>query len=215
MMTPIGLTNLGQALALAGFDVDLIAHGQAVTAADLVDADLAFVPAVVDFPSQRGDLSVYDEAWTEGEVQAVEEYVAQGGLLVLANSAHRLKFSGYMVDANEDWRSLNALSERFGISYRFGTVYETLFWVEKNSHPLVEGISYLKLLPGNSVPLRMDEGQVLAWAEGRIVMGLVDYGDAGGQVLALADAGLLGAGTGTRPGLRFLQNLAQYARSRR
>ena len=46
-------------------------------------------------------------------------------------------------------------------------------------------------------------------------MGLIERGDAGGQVLALADAGLLGADSGTRPGLRFLQNLAQYARSRR
>ena len=46
-------------------------------------------------------------------------------------------------------------------------------------------------------------------------MGLVGHGDAGGQVLALADAGLPGADSGSRPGLRFLQNLAQYARSRR
>ncbi len=215
MMTPIGLTDLGHTLALAGFDVDLIPYGQAVTAADLVDVDLVFVPAVVDFPSQRGDLTVYDEAWGTDEIQIIADYVARGGLLVLTNSAHRLKFSGFMVDANEDWRSLNAISERFGISYRFGTVYEKLFWTEKNSHPLVEGVSYLELLPGNAVPIRMDEGQVLAWAEGRVVMGLVDYGDAGGQVLALADAGLLGTDSGMRSSQRFLQNLAHYARSRR
>jgi hypothetical protein len=214
MMTPIGLTDLGQTLALAGFDVDLVPYGQAVTAADLEDAALVFVPAVVDFPSQRGDLSVYDEAWSEGEIQAIEDYVARGGLLVLANSANRLKFSSSMVDANEDWRSLNALSERFGISYRFGTVYEKLFWVEKGSHPLVAGVSLLELLPGNSVPIRLDEGQVLAWAEGRIVIGLVDHGDAGGQVLALADAGLLGNDGGTPRSLKLWQNLARYARSR-
>ncbi len=215
MMTPIGLTELGHTLALAGFDVDLIPYGQPVTAADLEDADLVFVPAVVDFPSQRGELTVYDETWSEEEIQVVVDYVARGGLLVLANSAHRIKFSGFMVDSNEDWRSLNALSERFGISYRFGTVYETLFWVEKGSHPLVEGISYLELLPGNSVPIRMDDGLVLGWAEGRIVIGLVDYGDAGGQVLALADVGLLSSDAGTPRNLRLWQNLAQYARSRR
>ena len=214
MMTPIGLTDLGQTLALAGFDVDLVPYGQAVTAADLEGAALVFVPAVVDFPSQRGDLSVYDEAWSEGEIQALEDYVATGGLLVLANSAHRLKFGSSMVDANEDWRSLNALSERFGISYRFGTVYEKVFWVEKGSHPLVDGVSLLELLPGNSVPIRLDVGQVLGWAEGRIVIGLVDYGDAGGQVLALADAGLLGNDGGTPRSLKLWQNLARYARSR-
>jgi hypothetical protein len=200
-------------LALAGFDVDMIPYGQAVTAADLEDADLVFVLPVVDFPSQRGDLSVYDEAWSEGEIQAIDDYVARGGLLVLASSTHRLKFANYMVDDNEDSRSLNALSERFGISYRFGTVYEKLFWVEKNSHPLVERVSYQELLPGNSVPIRLEEGQVLAWAEGKIVIGLVDYGDAGGQVLALADASLLGNDRGMPHGLKLWQNLAQYARS--
>jgi hypothetical protein len=133
---------------------------------------------------------------------------------VLANSAYRLKFGNRMVDDNEDWRSLNVLSERFGISYRFGTVYETLFWVEKNSHPLLERVSYMKLLPGNSVPIRLEEGQVLAWADGKIVIGLVDYGDAGGQVLALADASLLGNGAGTPRSLKLWQNLVEYARSR-
>ena len=214
MMTPIGLTDLGQTLALAGFDVDLIPYGQAVTAADMEDAALVFVPPVVDFPSQSGDPSVYDEVWGEDEIQAIEDYVARGGLLVLANSAYRLKFGNRMVDDNEDWRSLNTLSERFGISYRFGTVYEKLFWVEKNSHPLVEGISYQELLPGNSVPIRMEEGQVLAWAEGKIVIGLVDYGGAGGQVLALADLSLLGNDAGMPRSLELWQNLAQYARSR-
>ena len=214
MMTPIGLTDLGQTLVLAGFDVDMIPYGQAVTARDLQDADLVFVPPVVDYPSPRGDPSVYDEAWSEAEIQAIEGYVRGGGLLVMANSASRLKFANRMVDDNEDWPGLNALSERFGISYRFGTVYETLFWLEKDAHPLVEGVPYQELLPGNVVPIRLEEGRVLAWADGKIVIGLVDYGDAGGQVLALADLGLLGNDMGTPRGLRFWQNLAQYARTR-
>jgi hypothetical protein len=214
MMTPIGFTDLGQTLAMAGFDVDLIPYGQAVTPADLEDTALVVVLPMVDYPSQRGDLSVYDEAWGESEVEALEAYVADGGLLVLTNSAHRLKIGNQVVDFNEDWRSLNALAERFGLSYRFGTVFEKLFWVEKNSHPLVEGISYMELLPGNVVPLRLDEGQVLAWADGRIVMGLIDHGHAGGQVLALADVGLLGNDSGWPPSLEFWQNLAQYARAR-
>lgn len=214
MMTPVGFTDLGQTLAMAGFDVDLIPYGQAVTPADLEDAALVVVLPMVDYPSQRGDLSVYDEAWDESEIETLQAYVANGGLLVLTNSANRLKIGNQVADFNEDWRSLNALAERLGFSYRFGTVYEKLFWVEKNSHPLVDGISYMELLPGNVVPLRLDEGQVLAWADGRIVMGLVDHGHAGGQVLALADVGLLGNNSGRPPSLKFLQNLAQYARAR-
>jgi hypothetical protein len=214
LMSPIGFTDLGQTLAMAGFDVDLIPYGQAVTPADLEDAALVVVLPVLDYPSQAGDLSLYDEAWSEQEIETLEAYVANGGLLVLTNSAHRLKFSNSMIDYNEDWQSLNPLAERFGISYRFGTVYEKIFWAEKNSHPLVERMSYLELLPGNSVPLKLQQGQVLAWADGRIVIGLVDHGDAGGQVLALADVGLLGNDAGTPQSLRFWQNLAQYARSR-
>ena len=214
MMTPIGLTDLSQTLALAGFDVDLIPYGQAVTAAEMEQTDLVFVLPVVDYPSQRGDTAVYDEVWGEAEMQAIEDYVSGGGLLVLANSASRLKFANRMVDDNEDWRSLNALSERFGISYRFGTVYERLFWLEKNTHPLIERVPYQELLPGNSVPIRMEEGQVLAWADGKVVIGLVDFGDAGGQVLALADLGLLGNDAGMPRGLKLWQNLAQYARTR-
>jgi hypothetical protein len=214
VMTPIGFTDLGQSLAMAGFDVDLIPYGQMVTPADLEDTALVVVLPVVDYPSQRGDLSVYDEAWSENEVEALQTYVADGGLLVLTNSAQRLKIGSQVVDFNEDWRNLNALAERFGISYRFGTVFEKLFWVEKKSHPLVEGISLMRLLPGNVVPLRLNEGQVLAWADGRIVIGLVDHGSAGGQVLALADVGLLGNDSGWPPSLGFWQNLAQYARAR-
>ncbi len=214
MMTPIGFTDLGQTLAMAGYDVDLIPYGQSVTPANLEDTDLVVVLPVVDYPSQRADLSVYDEAWSAEEIETLEVYVADGGLLVLTNSAHRLKIGSSMVDVNEDWRSLNVLAERFGISYRFGTVFDKLFWVEKGSHPLVEGISCLSLLPGNAVPLKLNTGQVLAWAEGRVVMGLVDYGGAGGQVLALADVGLLGNDYGWPPSLELWQNLAEFARLR-
>jgi hypothetical protein len=40
----------------------------------------------------------------------------------------------------------------------------------------------------------------------------VDYGQSGGQVLALADVGILGAEWGTPANLRFWQNLAEFAR---
>ncbi len=55
---------------------------------------------------------------------------------------------------------------------------------------------------------------MLAWADGKIVIGLVDHGDAGGQVLALADLGLLGNDGGMPRSLKLWQNLAQYARAR-
>jgi hypothetical protein len=44
---------------------------------------------------------------------------------------------------------------------------------------------------------------------------LLDHGDAGGQVLVLADVGILGSAGGEPQNLTFWRNLAEYARSRR
>lgn len=46
-------------------------------------------------------------------------------------------------------------------------------------------------------------------------MALVRYGDAGGEVLVLADVGILGStGEPTLTNLPFWRNLAEYARAR-
>jgi hypothetical protein len=141
--------------------------------------------------------------------------VADGGLLVLTSSAHRLKLVNRMYDYNEDWRDVNALARRFGISYDFETLPYRLILVEEGSHPLVEGVSYLEMLQKNGVSLTMSEGHVLAQEDGKVMAGLVDYGDGGGQVLALADVGILGNASSTPSrNLTFWQNLARYARSR-
>ena len=54
---PRQLYRAGHGLAMEGFDVDLIPYGQAVTAADLEDADLVVVLPVLDFPTTH-------RAWT-------------------------------------------------------------------------------------------------------------------------------------------------------
>jgi hypothetical protein len=54
----------------------------------------------------------------------------------------------------------------------------------------------------------------LAQADGKPVIGLVEVGERGGQVLVLADVGLLGASWGDPVNLTFWLNLARYARSR-
>jgi hypothetical protein len=71
-------------------------------------------------------------------------------------------------------------------------------------------MSTLELFEGNGVPFTLAGGQVLAQASGEPVVALVDHGDAGGQVLVLADMGILASGGN----LTFWRNLARYARSR-
>jgi hypothetical protein len=212
-MTPVSLTEFGMALAMAGFDVDLIPYGQPVTPADLEGTDLVIALPVVDYPSPDGDPSVYDDAWSTEEIAALEAYVADGGLLVLANSANRLKYGNAVLDPNEDWPDVNALAVRFGLTYLDGALVGPNAHPE-GEHPLMRGVASLQMAEENAIPFSLTGGQVLAWAGGELAVALVDHGPAGGQVLALADVGLLGATWGPPANLTFWQNLAQYARSR-
>jgi hypothetical protein len=211
-MAPTTFTDLGMALAWGGFDVDLIPYGQAVTPADLEDTDLVVVLPVVDYPSPEGDSDLYDEAWSEEETAVLEAYVTEGGLLVLTNSAHRLKYSNWVMDPNEDWSDANDLAARFGITYHDGTLSSVQARTQ-GEHPLVEGMAVLELAEGNGVPFSLTEGQVLAQADGEVAVALVDYGQGGGQILVLADVGLLGTGGDQPLNLTFWQNLARYAQS--
>jgi hypothetical protein len=64
------------------------------------------------------------------------------------------------------------------------------------------------------VPIQMKSGKVLARSEGMAVIGLLDYGSQGGQVLVIADLGLLQVDDSAR-NLEFIRNIAQYARWRK
>ncbi len=212
-MTPTWFTDLGMALAMEGFDVDLIPYGQPVTGQDLADTDLVVALPVVDYPSLDTNLNLYDEAWTAEEVDALEGYVADGGLLVLTNSGHRLKYGARVEDANEDVMDANALASRFGLTYQ-GRALDGIRAKTEGQHPLVSGVATLSLLENNSLrfdPVDNVDGIVLARVGGEPAVVLVDYGDAGGQVLALADLGILASGWDGPDNLPFWQNLARYA----
>jgi hypothetical protein len=215
-MAPTTFTDLGMALAWEGFDVDMIPYGQGVTRTDLQDTELVVVLPVLDYPSPEGDPTLYDEAWSQEEIAALEAYVAEGGLLMLTNSANRLKYNNQLMDPNEDWSDANDLAERFGISYPGGELQATRAGTE-GGHPLIEGVGALELARNNGVPFtlgQMDGAHVLAWAGGQPNAALVDYGGAGGQILALADVGVLATDGGEPANLDFWLNLAAYARSR-
>ena len=215
-MTPTTLVDLDRALAWEGFDVDVIPYGQAVTPDELADADLVVVLPVIDYPGPGGDLTLYDEAWSDQEIESLLAYVEQGGLLVLTNSAHRLQLFGLAFDENEDWEDMNALSEVFGVVFEEGTLSSSSARTE-GQHPLTENQASLALIQDNGVPFTMQAGETLAQVNGRPAVGLVEYGEAGGQVLVLADVGILGFAGSEPPeedNLVFLRNLARYARTR-
>lgn len=214
-MTPASLVDFGMALSLDGYDVDLVPYGREVTAADLEGAALVVALPVVDLVPPADDAGAYDEAWTAPEIDVLEQYVASGGLLVLTNSANRIKYYNRVLDPNEDAGDANALAARFGVAYGQGVLSGGQATVAAGS-PLTEGLAEgLSLAAGNGLVVQVMEGRVLAQAGGQAAVALVPYGRAGGEVLVLADLGLLGTNGGSRlENLRFWQNLAEYARGR-
>jgi hypothetical protein len=215
-MTGTTLIDLDRALAWEGYDVDAIPYGQAVSAGDLEDIDIVILLPVIDYPVPGFNEQLYDEAWGDEEVKALVAYVDQGGLLVLTNSANRIQLFGQEFEANEDRRDANALAENFGVHFEDGAL-SSLNAMRVGEHPLMANQSRLALLGNNWVPFTMQSGETLAESGGDPVAGLVDYGTAGGQVLVLADEGILGfAGLAPseRDNFEFLRNLARYALER-
>jgi hypothetical protein len=214
-MTPTNLIHLDRALAWEGFDVDVIPYGQSFTSADLADADLVLALPVIDYPSGGDDSTLYDEQWRPDEIELLVSYVEQGGFLILTNSANHL-FRGRVLDANEDWEDANALAAPFGI--RFGGVpFRTIRAQVAGTHPIIGDLFDLVMMADNGLPLTLQGGVVLAEAQGEAAIGLLDVGDAGGQVLAVSDLGsldLYNHSEGARDNLDFLRNIARYAADR-
>jgi hypothetical protein len=209
-MTPaLILAGSGATLAGNGYDVDMLPHGHLLSPSDLEGADLVIALPVVDYALPDESMATYDEAWSEAEIATLQDYVAEGGLLVLTNSAHLTSYS-WLAEDNEDRSDANALAGRFGVTYlehphAIGNVQVL------GSSPLTEGLWELatSFSGANGVSFAIETGQVLARRGEDITLALVDYGDGGGQVLVLADVGWLG---GENP--RFWQNLASFARDR-
>jgi hypothetical protein len=213
-MTPAHLSLFGMALSIDGFAVDVVPYGTAVTDADLAGADLVVVLPVVDYPMSFVGPGPYDESWTPEEIGALTRYVDAGGLLVLTASATRLRYGTTPMEPNEDWPKANAVGVVFGVLFEDLRLAGTDAWTE-GSHPLVEGISSLRLAAGNGLALRAPEGTVLARAGADVAVSLVGVGSRGGEVLALSDLAMLGGSGGEAPNLVFWQNLTRFGRTRR
>ena len=142
----------------------------------------------------------------------LEDYVAEGGMLVLPASSHRLKPGNYVYERNEDWSEANAVGGRFGVAFG-GTPLSADSAVAASSHPLMSGVATLELAAGNALPVTAPAGQVLARAGSSSVVALVPAGS--GEVLALGDLGVFGTARAEALNLGFWRNLARHAATRR
>jgi hypothetical protein len=141
------------------------------------------------------------------------DYVDAGGLLVLTNSASNFR-QARILDPNEDWADMNDLSGRFGVVYQEGQLRSNQILALQ--HELINSRT-LRMLERNGVPFTTEGGSILAQSGSEPAIVLLDYGNAGGQVLVLADAGIFfaswaGGADWRDNNLAFLRDLAQYAR---
>jgi hypothetical protein len=212
-LTPSTMTDMGKTFAMQGFDLDVIPYGQAVTPSDLQNADVVIVLPVHDYPALGWSEGLYDELWDETELLALENYVAQGGFLIVTNSAQRLKFGGTILDANEDWPDQNLLLSKFGLEFE-GTIDRVQAVRTNQDHPLMNELSTLTSLPRNAAYLSLSGGQVLAWIGDHPALVLAEHGDSGGEVMAIADLGFFFSTMEGPVNLPFWNNLARYIRAR-
>jgi hypothetical protein len=171
----------------------------------LKGATVVFVMPTIDYGDASGPV-----AWSPDELATLEDYVRAGGLLVLTNSAYRLKYRNWELETNEDTGAMSTLGERFGVRFGGGNL-EAASAEVVSDHPLVKGLDSLPLTAGNAVPFTLSgdsHAQVLARAGGSPVVALLDVGE--GQVLVLGDMGLLGSRL-DQAYHSFWRRLAQYA----
>jgi len=198
------LRDLGMALAWEGFDIDLLPYGQVITPADLENVSLILLLPSLDFPGPNS------ETWSKAEFALLTQYVEQGGFLVVTNSAYNLASTRQLADLNEDATDFNPLLKPLGIQFSYGNLGGGIVRLTA-SHPLAAEAKYLtSVYDGLQVPMTQKGGVALAPG----VIGLVDYGSQGGQVLVIADLGLLRDNVDGAKNLNFIKNLAYYARSR-
>lgn len=211
LMTPTGMADFSIVLAKAGFDVDLIPYGKKFTGADLKDADVVFVMPVADFPSQSGDVALYDESWNTDEIQTLQDYVNSGGFLILTNSSKVTGYYGSQIDDNEDWEKMNAPGEVFGVTYVSPALEETSADIAAD-HPLTRSMTRLAILSDEAVAFRASSGVTLAAIGDAVLASLIPVGD--GEVLALGDLGIFSSGEYGLLNEQFIRNIASYTAAR-
>jgi hypothetical protein len=199
--------DLGMALAWEGFNVDMIPYAQTITSADLKNVDIIVLPPTLDYPGQ------HNEKWSDAELTLLASYVANGGLLVVTNSECNYVIRRCADDSNENIRSLNDFLAPMGVRFRLGGFGGDDDNTARSvaEHPLTENAGYLTFYEGQGVRFSMEVGMELFRAAGSPIVGLVEYGDKGGQVLVIADLGILQADALGARNLEFLKNIARYA----
>ncbi|MBA4384691.1 MAG: hypothetical protein C0410_08140 [Anaerolinea sp.] len=201
---PALMQDLGMALAWNGFDIDLIPYGQSVTEEDLKETELVVLLPTLDYPGSNV------ESWTADETSLLTKYVDEGGLLLVTNSAYSLASGRRVEEVNEDATAINNLLKPMGIEFRSGNLGGESYRIS-NEHALTINIKHIaSMFENNRVPLKLTTGVELV----KGVIGLVDYGQQGGQAIIISDIGFLKNISINVQNMELVKNIASYAAAR-
>jgi len=177
-----------------------------VTEDAISGADLVVILPVHDYPVASLDAPPYDTAWLPEEVRVIDGYVNDGGRVLVVNSAKRLKFYNSAYDENEDWADLNLLTSAWGITFTESGGNSSL--MDSNARKLFDGVSAVRLTPGNAVAFTVTTGDVLAGNSSQAYAAQVKVGK--GEVLILSDLTMLGDYENSVLNPRLVENIANW-----
>jgi hypothetical protein len=207
-MTPSSFFDFNMLLGTYGLDVDHIPYNTAVTKNALAGAHMVIVLPVSDYPVEGINEELYDSEWTGAELDVLEDYARGGGLLVITNSANRLKYANLVYETNEDWRDMNALAERFGAEYLRIPDQTVSTSVSTGASMLLPASSRIRGADRNTLGIEALRGEILAVLKNTPTMVLLDAGD--GRVLLLGDVGFLSSSWGDLTNQPFWEGLAEF-----
>lgn len=208
--TPTMQFDFGMLLAAKGWDVDLVPYGTAVTDSDLQDADFVVALPVLDYlPADASGAG--DGGWTAAELSVFKDYVSSGGLLMVTNTASRLKYYNRVYDRNEDRLAQNTLAGLFGATFvDLPLTLSNIDVVKGNA--LTAGFNTLLMAEGSAVPFTLSKGTILAGDPSAAILAVTDFGS--GEVILLGDLSALGSSYQGALNPEFIENLAAYAAGR-
>jgi len=202
-MTPAGFPMFTQALIDAGYQISILPYGQPLTAEDIKDADLVIVLPAYDYPPETG---IYNTAWSDAEARILNAYAQDGGRILVVNSGYRLKFYNRVLEENEDWAALNALTSQWGAKFTHRGSQSNPLNVEDRG--LLDGVSAINITPQNAVSFSIETGKALAGTPGDTYLAQIDVGE--GEVVILGDLSMLGEDDMGLINPVLVENLAEW-----
>ena len=181
-MTLAGMMEVGAAFVNGGYEVNELPYGKELTAEDLEGVDLLFILPPFDYPVLENTVDSYDVRWSEETAGLINDYVQNGGIVVVANNARRLRWFTGSVEENEDWADLNVLTDQWDVHYTsIGTLNDDL-----TTQATLSGSTFdITASAANRVDFTAPEDSILASVNDQPILVEVSVGS--GRVIVLGD----------------------------